>query len=134
MELIVLGSDGTWPRAGGAASGYLVRHDGFALWVDAGTGTLANLQQHVAIEGRGRLALSHAHLDHFLDIYPFFYARWFGSPGQPRTPVFAPPGLLGRALDLLPPEAKERVPAVFECTRSSRGRRSIRVRSPCGPR
>lgn len=114
MELTVLGSDGTWPRAGGAASGYLVREDGFALWVDAGTGTLANLQRTVSIADVGALALTHAHLDHFLDLYPYFYARWFGTPDLPRTPVYAPPGLLARALDLLPPEAKERVPAVFE--------------------
>jgi ribonuclease BN (tRNA processing enzyme) len=114
VELTVLGSDGTWPRAGGAASGYLFQEDGFALWVDAGTGTLANLQRTVGIGEVGALALTHAHLDHFLDMYPFFYARWFGSPDQPRTPVFAPPGLLGRALDLLPPEAKERVPSVFD--------------------
>jgi ribonuclease BN (tRNA processing enzyme) len=114
VELTVLGSDGTWPRAGGAASGYLVREDGFALWVDAGTGTLANLQRSISIGEVGALALTHAHLDHFLDLYPFFYARWFGTPGQGRTPVFAPPGLLGRALELLPPEAKERVPSVFE--------------------
>jgi ribonuclease BN (tRNA processing enzyme) len=115
VELTVLGSDGTWPRAGGAASGYLVRHDGFALWVDAGTGTLANLQRSVAIDDVGAVALTHAHLDHFLDLYPFFYARWFGSsPDRPRTPVYAPPGLVSRALDLLPPEAKERVPSVFD--------------------
>jgi ribonuclease BN (tRNA processing enzyme) len=114
VELIVLGSDGTWPRAGGAASGYLVRHDGFTLWVDAGTGTLANLQRHVAIEDVGALALSHAHLDHFLDIFPFFYARWFGSPDRPPTPVYAPPGLLQRAVALLPAEAQERVPRVFD--------------------
>jgi ribonuclease BN (tRNA processing enzyme) len=114
VELTVLGSDGTWPRPGGAASGYLVREDGFALWVDAGTGTLANLQRTVSIGDVGALALTHAHLDHFLDLYPFFYARWFGTPDQPPTPIYAPPGLLNRALELLPPEAKERVPSVFE--------------------
>jgi ribonuclease BN (tRNA processing enzyme) len=114
VELIVLGSDGTWPRAGGAASGYLLREDGFTLWVDAGTGTLANLQRHVAIEDVGALALSHAHLDHFLDIFPFFYARWFGEDRRPPTPLYAPPGLLDRAMALLPPEAQDRIPSVFE--------------------
>ena len=79
VELTVLGSDGTWPRAGGAASGYLVRHDGFALWVDAGTGTLANLQRTRSDRRRGRAGALAPHLDHFLDLYPFFYARWFGS-------------------------------------------------------
>jgi ribonuclease BN (tRNA processing enzyme) len=114
VELIVLGSDGTWPRAGGAASGYLLRHEGFALWVDAGTGTLANLQRHVGIEDVGALVLSHAHLDHFLDLFPFFYARWFGSTGAPPTLLFAPPGLVDRAIQLLPPDAWERVPDVFD--------------------
>ena len=134
MELTVLGSDGTWPRAGGAASGYLFREDGFALWVDAGTGTLANLQRTVGIGEVGALALTHAHLDHFLDLYPFFYARWFGPSDHPPTPVFAPPGLLGRALDLLPSEARERVPSVFDIHEVEPGRRSIPGRSPCEPR
>jgi ribonuclease BN (tRNA processing enzyme) len=72
------------------------------------------LQRTVSIADVGALALTHAHLDHFLDLYPFFYARWFGTPDQPPTPIYAPPGLLNRALELLPPEAKERVPSVFE--------------------
>src|SRR5439155_13382361 len=40
VELTVLGSSAAYPAAGGAASGYLLRHDGFNLWIDAGTGTL----------------------------------------------------------------------------------------------
>ena len=46
MELIVLGSGGGWARPGGAACGYLIRHEGFNLWVDLGTGTMANVQRY----------------------------------------------------------------------------------------
>jgi len=47
MDLTILGCGGTWPGKGGACSGYLVREDGFNLWIDLGTGTLANLQRTI---------------------------------------------------------------------------------------
>src|SRR5205814_2160189 len=68
VKLTVLGSHGTWPRAGGAASGYLLSQDGFHLWLDAGTGTLAKLQEHVDPFGLGAVVVSHRHFDHFLDL------------------------------------------------------------------
>ena len=37
MQLVILGSGGGWPRPQRAASGYLLRHDGFTAWLDAGT-------------------------------------------------------------------------------------------------
>ena len=49
MELIVLGAAGTWPPPGGANCGYLLRHEGTHVWIDAGTGTFANLQEHVGV-------------------------------------------------------------------------------------
>ena len=59
LELTVLGSSGTWPNAETATSGYLVQHDGFNLWMDAGTGTLANLQQHIDTLRTLGIALCH---------------------------------------------------------------------------
>ena len=47
MELLVLGACGSWPAPGRATSGYLLTHDGFNLWIDLGTGTLARLQEHI---------------------------------------------------------------------------------------
>jgi ribonuclease BN (tRNA processing enzyme) len=92
MELTVLGASGTWPSAGTATSGYLVRHDGFNLWVDAGTGTLANLQRHIGLQELGGILISHAHPDHFVDLYPCFYARYYGKLGEPGLPVIVPTG------------------------------------------
>lgn len=89
MQLITLGACGTYPGTGGACSGYLVRHDGFTLWVDAGNGTLGRLQEHVPIDEVDAIWLSHEHADHCVDLYPFFYRLLIR---ERRVPVFAPPG------------------------------------------
>ena len=70
----------------------------------------------MAIDDVGALALTHAHLDHFLDLYPVLLCAVVrSSPDPPRTPgVRAARAGSSRALDLLPPEAKERVPSVFD--------------------
>lgn len=96
MKLTILGSHGTWPRPGGAASGYLLTHDGFSLWLDAGTGTLANLQEQVDPFELGAVVVSHRHFDHFLDLYPYSFARW--SEGHPPVPLYAPPGMFEHAM------------------------------------
>jgi ribonuclease BN (tRNA processing enzyme) len=90
VKLTVLGSSGTWPNDGTATSGYLVQHDGFNLYMDAGTGTLANLQQHIAISDIHGIVISHEHPDHFVDLYPTFYALFYGGLGRPGLPVFVP--------------------------------------------
>jgi ribonuclease BN (tRNA processing enzyme) len=100
VELVVLGSGGGWARPGGAACGYLVRHQGFNLWVDAGTGTMANLQQHVGLLEVDAVAISHRHFDHFLDLYPFFLALLFDPERSRKLPLFAPPGMVEHALKL----------------------------------
>ncbi len=90
MELTVLGCSGTWPNADTATSGYLVQEDGFNLWVDAGTGTLANLQHHIQLPEIDGILISHEHPDHFVDLYPCFYAWHYGELGEPGLPVFVP--------------------------------------------
>jgi ribonuclease BN (tRNA processing enzyme) len=45
------------------------------------------------------VAISHRHFDHFLDLCPFFLARWWWSENPP-IPMFAPPGLFEHALQL----------------------------------
>lgn len=100
MKLSVLGSGGGWARPGDAACGYLIGHDGFNLWVDAGTGTMANLQEHVDLADVHAVAISHRHFDHFLDLYPFFLALLFHPERPPPVPLFAPPGMFEHALKL----------------------------------
>jgi ribonuclease BN (tRNA processing enzyme) len=90
MKLTVLGASGTWPNPDTATSGYLVQHDGFNLWMDAGTGTLANLQHHIDLAKIDAIVISHEHPDHFVDLYPCFYAWHYGELGRPGLPVYVP--------------------------------------------
>ena len=90
MELTVLGACGTYPGPGGACSGYLLRHEGFTLYMDAGHGTLSALQQHVAVTDVDALFISHAHPDHFVDIYPFFYSMFWRENRKETVPVYGP--------------------------------------------
>lgn len=94
MELIVLGAAGTWPPAGGANCGYLVRHEGTNVWMDAGTGTFANLQQHLSVADLDAIVVSHGHPDHFVDVIPAFYARHYGQMGEPALPFYSPEGFM----------------------------------------
>ncbi len=66
--MTVLGSSGTYAGAHGACSGYLLRTDDTTVMLDAGPGTLANLQQHVPLEGLDAIVLSHCHPDHWLEL------------------------------------------------------------------
>ena len=115
MEVTVLGSDGTWPRAGGAASGYLIRHDGFTVWQDLGTGTMANLQRHVGLLDVDAVVVSHVHADHFVDLFPYFYARRYGGPTPgPRIPLVVPTGTEVRIRAMLSDAGWEEFPGSFE--------------------
>ena len=68
LSVTVLGCDGSYPGAGGACSGYLVRCGGTNLWMDAGGGTLSNLQRHIPIEELDAVFISHQHPDHWTDL------------------------------------------------------------------
>ncbi|MDQ3145608.1 MAG: MBL fold metallo-hydrolase, partial [Actinomycetota bacterium] len=89
MKLTVLGCSGSYPGPGAACSGYLMQGGGVAVWVDAGSGTLANLQRHVDLDELDAVVLSHAHPDHWTDLLSF---QVYVSHIRPRTgvPVFSP--------------------------------------------
>lgn len=68
LTVTVLGSSGTYAGPDGACSGYLVRSDGATVMMDAGPGTLANLQRHVEPSTLDAVVLSHSHPDHWLEL------------------------------------------------------------------
>lgn len=92
LSLTVLGCDGGYPGPGGACSGYLVRGGGTTLWLDAGPGTMANLQRHARLDQVDAIVLSHEHPDHWSDLEGFSVAKAFEIGGPP-VPVYAPGGL-----------------------------------------
>jgi ribonuclease BN (tRNA processing enzyme) len=92
FALTVLGADGSYPGPGGACSGYLLRTDGFCIWMETGTGTMANLQLHIPLEQIDAVVISHAHPDHWADLDGLYVAmRYF--IGRQDLPVYAPDGL-----------------------------------------
>ena len=99
LTLTVLGCDGSHPGPGGAGSGYLVRDWslGTALWLDAGPGTFATLQQFTDPMGLRGIVLTHEHSDHWLDLDAVVTAaRWtMDFHGEP-IPVLAAPGIRER--------------------------------------
>ncbi len=68
LTVTVLGCSGTYASAGGACSGYLVRTDRAAIWLDCGPGTLGNLQQHVDLADLDAVVVTHSHPDHWLEL------------------------------------------------------------------
>jgi ribonuclease BN (tRNA processing enzyme) len=101
VEVVVLGAHGTWPSAGGATSGLLVRHDGHNLVLDLGTGTVARLQEHVGLFDVDGVVISHSHPDHITDLYTYLMARLF-APEQPAPiPLYLAPKVEERFTPLL---------------------------------
>jgi ribonuclease BN (tRNA processing enzyme) len=104
LSLTVLGCSGSYPGPGGACSGYLVADGTTRVWVDAGSGTLANLQRYVVPPAIvDAVVLSHEHPDHWSDLEGFrnlvrFAARCEG------VPVYAPAGLRERTYADTSPE------------------------------
>lgn len=68
LSLTVLGCDGSYPGPKGACSGYLLRFGPTVVWMDAGPGTLAHLQEHVDIADLAAVVVSHEHVDHWSDL------------------------------------------------------------------
>ncbi len=73
MKLTVIGKYGPYPAAGGGTSCYLVRGENDAVVLDFGSGALAKLQRHIAIDDVRAIILSHLHYDHMCDLLPLIY-------------------------------------------------------------
>ncbi|MDF2442626.1 MAG: hypothetical protein JWR01_829 [Subtercola sp.] len=130
MQLTVLGTAAPFPVPGNACSGYLLRSGGVlaadarptALWIDAGTGTFAELQRHIAPGDLDAVFVSHRHADHTADLLVASYAYRFGAGpsfvarGSRRIRVFGPEGLAERLATYLGPTALAGLESVFDFT------------------
>jgi ribonuclease BN (tRNA processing enzyme) len=104
VDLTILGCSGSFSSAHTQCSGYLLQHDGFNVWMDAGNGTLSELQKRVALDDVGAVVLSHAHPDHCADLYPFFFSLLNNC--EPRA-VYTPPGIRDKLITLIGDDSKE---------------------------
>ncbi|WP_194814911.1 MBL fold metallo-hydrolase [Nocardia sp. XZ_19_385] len=102
LVLTVLGSATPYPAAGNACSGYLVTHGDTRLWLDAGTGTLAQLQRYVRLDELDAIWISHLHADHCADLLTAYYGARYADVRLPAPiPLYGPPGIAGRLADFL---------------------------------
>lgn len=89
LTITILGNSGTYPGAGQACSGYLLRTATTAVWLDAGSGSLANLQRHVDLVDIDGVVCSHSHPDHWSEL-PLAYNALRYVMGRPESalPVY----------------------------------------------
>lgn len=106
MKVTVLGSSGSYAGPGGACTGYLVQTEGASVWLDAGPGTLANLQRHCRLESLDAIVLTHEHPDHWLELPVALNAlqHYLDRPG---IPVFGTVGNRSQAEFLVSPSVAE---------------------------
>ncbi|WP_264931786.1 MBL fold metallo-hydrolase [Streptomyces sp. A012304] len=91
LSLTVLGTASPHPGPDRPCSGYLLRGGGAEVWVDAGTGTFAELRRHTDPRRLTAVWISHLHADHSADLLAAAYAFAFGGLTPPAPiPVYAP--------------------------------------------
>ncbi|MDQ0792847.1 MBL fold metallo-hydrolase [Streptomyces sp. B1I3] len=102
LLLTVLGSATPYASVDNPCSGYLVSHRGTRVWVDAGSGTLAQLQRHTRIDELDAIWISHLHADHSADLLTAYYAALFADVELAAPiPLYGPPGIAGRLAHFL---------------------------------
>jgi len=91
MKLTIIGCSGSYAGSYGAASCYLVEHDGAAVVLDMGNGSLGPLAHHRDLYDIDAIVLSHLHLDHIADIGGLYVARKYRPTGTPpKLPIYGP--------------------------------------------
>jgi ribonuclease BN (tRNA processing enzyme) len=101
LSLSVLGTATPYPRPGQPCSGYLLRTPDTAVWIDVGSGTMAELQRHLPLNQIQAIWISHLHPDHYSDLLAVYNWLVNASPSRPPLPVFGPPGWMGRTASLI---------------------------------
>jgi ribonuclease BN (tRNA processing enzyme) len=113
VRLTVLGCSGTYPRPGEACNGFLLQEGGFNLVLDLGNGCMSNLMKAANYTEIHAVIVSHMHVDHFLDLYPLFYALRFDLGRPWELPLYAPPDALGLMGSLLSEDSSSYLGRVF---------------------
>ncbi|MET9970854.1 MBL fold metallo-hydrolase [Streptomyces sp. NPDC006356] len=102
LHLTVLGSATPYASVDNPCSGYLVSSGGTRLWMDAGSGTLAQLQRHVRLDEVDAIWISHLHADHSADLLTAYYAALYADIRLAAPiPLYGPPGIADRLAHFL---------------------------------
>ncbi|QFU90813.1 MBL fold metallo-hydrolase [Amycolatopsis sp. YIM 10] len=100
LSVTVLGARTPYPVPGQPCSGYLLRGGHRQVWVDAGSGTLAELQRHTTLAEIDAILISHLHPDHSADLVAAWNA-YANDEALPRPRVLGPAGWAARLDGLL---------------------------------
>ncbi|GAA0990756.1 MBL fold metallo-hydrolase [Subtercola frigoramans] len=136
MQLTVLGTATPYPLPGKPCSGYLLQGSGLrgsgsqqpgataapstSIWIDAGTGTLAELQRFTRLEDLDAIWISHRHADHTADLLVAYYAlRHSSLRPAAKIRVIGPEALADRLAEFLGPDAVRGLHEVFAFTEMS---------------
>jgi ribonuclease BN (tRNA processing enzyme) len=97
MRVTVLGSSASYAGAGQACAGHLIESGSTRVLFDCGHGVVANLTAACDPLSLDGLFISHAHVDHFADIYALQALLRYApqGPADP-LPLYAPEGLFER--------------------------------------
>ncbi|MFH8487226.1 MBL fold metallo-hydrolase [Streptomyces longisporoflavus] len=102
LHLTVLGSATPYADVDNPCSGYLVSHGGTRVWVDAGSGTLAQLQRHARLDELDAIWISHLHADHTADLLTAYYGALYADVRLAAPiPLYGPPGIADRLAHFL---------------------------------
>lgn len=93
MNVTILGSNGSYPGPSGACSGFLVQSNQVKIWLDAGPGTLSNLQNLISMSELNAIIISHKHADHSSDLQGFAVANSVVDPIEEPIAIYAPDGV-----------------------------------------
>jgi ribonuclease BN (tRNA processing enzyme) len=99
FNFTVLGCSGMYATTERAASGYFLETKNKRVWIDAGSGSWAHLQEYCDWRDLDAIVLSHRHPDHTTDVFQVFHARQYGDPEpKPRIPLYGPQETIDRLL------------------------------------
>ncbi|MRS13097.1 MAG: MBL fold metallo-hydrolase [Actinobacteria bacterium] len=114
MQLTVLGSAASYPEAGRACAGYLVRSGETTILLDCGNGVLSNLGRVMDPTVLSAVFVSHGHVDHFADVYGLQAALRYAPAGpMPPLPLYLPVGLFARMSAILSPHGAAELDGAF---------------------
>lgn len=89
----MLGSSSSIPRPSRACSSYLFFDGKSGIVFDLGTGSFANMREHLDYDLVDCIVISHMHADHFFDVIPLRYALLYGPRKRTnRVQLWLPPG------------------------------------------
>ena len=115
MRLTILGSSASYAGPGQACAGYLVETESTRIMLDCGNGVLANLAAVTDPLTLDAVFVSHAHPDHFLDLYPLQALLRYAPDGPAEAlPLHLPRGMFNAMSWFLSDRGNAELAAAFE--------------------